>query len=147
MRRQQKNVIIHSAGKQMDAQQRPMFKVKSISSFFSEMLLHLRFTPALSIFMEKSYGKLLRDSLHWRAIHNRERGSQAAMAVHQCLERLLQCGHFNSGPNPDSLDHIVGSALRRQLMEKPQTLLAIREWEFGWCWWSRSRGLLLVFVC
>src|SRR5579864_3814372 len=147
MRRQQKNVIIRIAGKQMDAQQRSMFKVKSISSFFSEALLHLRFTPPLSILVEESYGKLIADSLHRTAIHGHERGSQAAMAVQQCLKRLLQGGHINSGPNPDSLRHVVGSALRRQLMEKPQTLLAIREWEFGWCWWSRSRGLLLVFVC
>src|ERR1041385_7358698 len=109
----------------MDAQQRPVFKVKSISSFLGEALLHMLFTPTLSIFMEESYGKLFTDSLHRTAVHGRERGSQAAMAVHQCLGRLLQCRHINSGRDPDDLRHIVGSALRRQSMEKPQPLLAI----------------------
>src|SRR5579864_4221267 len=127
MRREEKNVIIRGAGKQMDAQQRSVLKVKAMSSFFCEALLH----PALSIFMEESYGELFTDSLHRASIDGRECGSQAAMAVHQCLEHLLQCGHINPGPHPDGLRHIVGSALRRKLMEKPEALLAIREWIFG----------------
>src|SRR5213075_3215377 len=109
MRREQKNVIIRSAGKQMDAQQGPMFKVKAISSFFCKPLLQMRFARVLGIFMEESYGELFTDSLHRTAVDGRERGSQAAMAVRQRLERLLQCGHINSGSHPDGLRHIVGS--------------------------------------
>src|SRR5579864_9616102 len=119
MRREQKNVIVRGAGKQVDAQQRPMFKVKSKSSFFCEALLHMSFTPAQSTFMDESYREPLMDSLHRTTVQDRERSSQAAMTVHQSLERLQQCRHINSGPDPDSLRHIVGSTLRRQLMEKP----------------------------
>ena len=54
------------------------------------------------------------------------------MTVHQCLERLLQRRHIKSGFDPDSLGHVIGGTLRRQLMEKPQALLAVREWIFGW---------------
>src|SRR5579859_117653 len=147
MRREQKDVIILSAGKQMDAQQRPMFKVKSMSSFFGEELLHMCFAPAARIFMEESYRQLFTDSLHRTAIHGRERGSQAAMAVHQCLERLLQCGHINSRLHSDGLRHIVGSTLRRQLMEKPQALLAIRERIFGWCQGRVRRDFVRALAC
>ena len=133
MRREQKNVIVRGAGKQMDAQQRPMLKVKPISGFLREALLHLRFTPALNILMDKSYGELFTESLHGTAVHARERGSQAGMTVHQCLERLLQRRHIKSGFDPDSLGHVIRGTLRRQLMEKPQALLAVREWIFGWC--------------
>src|SRR5579864_442154 len=142
MRREQKNVIIRGAGKQMDAQQRPTFKIKLKSSFFGEAPLYLRFTPTLSTFLEKSYGESLTDSLHRTTVHDRERGSQAAMAVHQCLERLLQGRQINSGPDPDSLRHIVGSTFRRQLVEKPQALLAVREWEFCWRCGSARRDFL-----
>src|SRR5689334_18645223 len=97
MRREQKDMIILRAGKQMNAQQRPMLKVKTTGSFFRKPLLHLRFTPALSIFMEKSYGELFTDSLHRTAVDGRECGPQAGVTVHPCLERLPQCGHINSG--------------------------------------------------
>jgi len=67
--------------------------------------------------------------LHGFSVDGAERRTQRSMTFDERLKRVAQRCHIGFRFYLDSGSDVVSHAFRRELLEEPESLLSIREWE------------------
>ena len=93
--------------------------------------LQLRVAPGAGVYLFERGLHALAEPLHRPAVHGREGRAQAGVTIDQRLQRRAQRRRVHRRPDADGASDVVRRALRRELLQKPQGLLAVGERDGG----------------
>ncbi len=123
MEHQEQNVL-PLAAIQMDAQDRAAFQVEGLISQVAHVGNQLILAPGLSGCDGHFQLEPRQDALNRFAFFQAKGAAQRGMALHQGLAGAGQCGFVQLRGDACGIEEVVGRALRGQLINHPQRLLA-----------------------
>src|SRR6266436_1659126 len=108
----------------MDFEQWAVLQIKWTLRFDNQPLLQHSLVPLRCVMLFKIDRRLLKNLLHRLAIAIGKGGTQRSMTINQCLERTSQAVHIQTAANARSKGEVIRRIISRELVQKPERLLA-----------------------
>ena len=135
VQRQHEQVLVGALGDQVEPHHRTGAQVEGAIKFAPQPALRFFGVQLEAVDAHRQPGV---DQLNRLAITCRVGGPQDVVAVDERLGRGLQRGHVEFAADLPGVGDGVGGAARRELVQKPQRALAVRQW-------MRRRGGFRLF--
>ncbi len=124
MLHQHQHMLLGRQAQQLDPQQRALLQIEGLGnlSFYQAFEVRLPGVDQRNVHLH-----LFDNDLQGTVTVLLQVRAQAFMARHQRVEAALQCRHIQVAAQAQCSRHLIGSALRLQLPQKPLPLLGVRE--------------------
>jgi hypothetical protein len=127
VRADEQHVVLRRPLEQADAQERPSLKIEALAGQRPQPLAQKLFTPTRGLLHAERDFRSFADAAHRRAEPRGKGRAQHRVTLGQRLKRTSQRAGVHLAADARGEREVIGRALGRDLLQKPERLLPVRE--------------------